>query len=107
MNEVTGVRSERWQQAINNIIRSLKRLAKELKLHIVVRNQLTKFTNNPDGLRWFCTFMSFLGPNSVLFIEADNILTLFEERNTKEVFAGIWDADLENIATITLDFKKY
>ena len=105
MDEVSGVRSERRQQAINNIISSLKRLAKELKLHIVARNQLTKFTNNPDGLRWFCTFMSFLGPNSVLFKEADNILMLFEERDTKEVFAGIWDADLEDIATIKLDLK--
>ena len=105
MGEVTGVRSECRQQAINNIISSLKRLAKELCLHIVVRNQLIKFTDNPDGLRWFCTFMSFLGPNSVLFKEADNILTLFEERNTNEVFASIWDADHEDIATITLDLK--
>ena len=105
MDEVTGVRSECRQQAINNIISSLKRLAKELNLHIVVRNQLIKLTNNPDGLRWFCTFISFLGPNSVLFKEADNILTLFEERNTNEVFAGLWSSDQDDIATIKLDLK--
>ena len=103
MDEINGVRSEYWQQARNNIISSLKRLAIELKLHIIVRNQLTKFTYNPDGLRWFCTFISFLGPNSVLFKEADNILTLFEDRRTNDVFAGLWNSNRGDMTTIKLD----
>jgi replicative DNA helicase len=106
MDEVTGVRSECRQQAINNIISSLKRLAKELKLHIVVRNQLTKFTNNPEGLRWFCTFMCFLGPNSVLFKEADNLMMLFEEKSSNEVWAGLWNSRLNDIDTMKLDLLR-
>ena len=102
INEDSGAQIESWQQARNSLISALKRLVKELNLHIIVRDQLPKCLNRTSGLSWCCTFMSFLGPNSVLFKEADNILIL-EEGDTKEVFAGLWNSDHDYITTITLD----
>ena len=97
---------EQRQQATNSIIASFKRLARELNMHILLRNQLTKYVDNAVGLRLFCSFMSFIGPQNVIFTEANNLMMLFEERSANEVWAGLWNAGLDDIVTMKLDLFK-
>ena len=97
---------EQRQQATNGIIASLKRLARELNLHVLLRNQLIKYVEYAVGLSLFRSFMSFIGPQSVIFTEADNLMMLFEERSSNEVWAGLWNAGLDDIATMKLDLLK-
>ena len=97
---------EQRQQSINNIIASLKRLARELNLHILLKNQLTKYVDNAVGLRLFRSIMNFIGPQSVIFTEANNLMMLFEEKSSNEVWAGLWNAGLDDIATMKLDLLK-